>query len=101
MPGKYFKKKGNKRSGGGPFTMKGYTYPGTAPTKKTTMTPEVTVSGGKGGKSVSQRQYEESLDKKASQLYMGDRGTRAGGTDFATADEKTKAQYRAKAQKGS
>tara|TARA_R100001463_G_scaffold20531_1_gene49937 strand:+ start:1481 stop:1777 length:297 start_codon:yes stop_codon:yes gene_type:complete len=70
-----------------------------SPVKKGTLLPEVEVSGGKGGKSLSQRKYEKNLDTKASELYMGDRGTRSGGTDFNTADEKTKAQYRAKAQR--
>ena len=56
MPGKYFKKKGNKRSGGGPrvpFTMKGYTYPGTAPTRLVNpddlVVQEATGPGGGGG----------------------------------------------------
>ena len=28
MPKEYFKKKGKKRSGGGPFRLKGYAFPG-------------------------------------------------------------------------
>ena len=33
MPKDYFAKKGNKKSGGGPFRMAGYSYPITSPTK--------------------------------------------------------------------
>jgi len=61
-------------------------------------TKEVVVKGGKAGKSRAQRDYEKSLNKKASEAYMKDRASRTGGTDFNTADPKTKAKYRAKAQ---
>ena len=70
-----------------------------SPAKATTK--EVVVKGGKAGKSRAQRDYAKSLDKKASEAYMKDRSSRTGGTDFATADEKTKAKYRAKASKKS
>ena len=59
---------------------------------------EVTVDGGKGGKSTDQRNYDKKLEQKASQLYLKDRSSRTGGTDFSTVDEKTKNTYRAKAQ---
>ena len=62
------------------------------------VTGEVTVDGGKGSKSTAQRNYDKKLDNKASQLYLKDRSSRTGGTDFSTVDEKTKNTYRAKAQ---
>ena len=54
-------------------------------------TKEVVVKGGKGGESRAQRDYKKTLDKKASDAYMRDRASRTGGTDFNTADPKTKA----------
>jgi len=68
-----------------------------SPTK--VVTGEVTVDGGKGGKSTDQRNYEKKLENKASKLYVKDRASRTGGTDFSTADEKTRNKYKALAQK--
>jgi len=76
---------------------KGSTFLFKSPAKA--VTKEVVVKGGKAGKSRAQRDYEKSLNKKASEAYMKDRSSRTGGTDFNTADPKTKAKYRAKAQK--
>ena len=59
----------------------------------------VEVSGGKGGKSLAQRQYEKNLNKRASELYMKDRAFRTGGTDFNKASREEQVKYLAKAQK--
>jgi len=94
---------GGSKPGGGltvtPYKMKGSPMQrnfGISPAKA--VTKEVVVKGGKGGESRAQRDYKKTLDKKASDAYMRDRASRTGGTDFNTADPKTKAKYRAKAQ---
>tara|TARA_R100000995_G_C3394763_1_gene82141 strand:- start:39 stop:485 length:447 start_codon:yes stop_codon:yes gene_type:complete len=83
-----------------PFTMK-------SPLKNTgTMLPEVKVSGGKGGKSKAQRQYDAELDRKAAIEYQGSgelrsqgRSPKANMKKYNTLTEKEKNIYRAKAQK--
>jgi len=67
--------------------------------KTNTVLPEVEVSGGKAGKSLATRNYEKRLEKKASEEYMKDRGTRSGGSDFTTTTEENKIKYRARAQR--
>ena len=88
----------------GPYKMKGYPYPGMSPMKdktKTKVKEEVEVSGGKKGKSLAQREYEENLETKASEQYdssraFSDKGS-VGGYDKLS--EKEKAKYRASAQR--
>jgi len=89
-----------RKSKSGPFTMK-------SPLKNIgTMLPEVTVSGGKAGKSKEQRKYDAELDRKAAIEYQGSgekrmrgRSPKADMTKYNTLTEKQKNKYRAKAQK--
>tara|TARA_R100000781_G_scaffold94812_1_gene59156 strand:+ start:879 stop:1205 length:327 start_codon:yes stop_codon:yes gene_type:complete len=90
-----------KKSG---FKMKGYTYPGTSPMRnetKTNVLNEVEVSGGKKGKSLAQRKYEENLEIKAEELYDSSRAfSETGGVgQYKNLPEKDKATYRASAQR--
>ena len=63
-----------------------------------TLTEEVTVKGGKGGKSRAERDYDKKIDKLAKEEMA-----RAGREDYKTAydklPKKNKAKYRALAQK--
>ena len=63
--------------------------------------PEVTVSGGKGGKSRAQRDYDKRLEEDASMEYDRSRAfsTRGGPGQYGKLTEKEKNIYRAKAQK--
>ncbi len=66
-----------------------------------TMLPEVTVSGGKAGKSRAQREYEKKLERDASMEYDKSRAfsDKGGPGQYGKLTEKEKNIYRAKAQK--
>jgi len=87
-----------KRSG---FKMAGYSYPGTSPVQnKNEEAKPVDVSKEEAKKKKALEIYNKNLETKASDLYASDRAFRTGG-NWSTADEKTKTEYRAKAQKSS
>ena len=82
-----------RKSKSGPFKMKGN------PIKN--LLSEVTVSGGKGGKSLAQREYEKKIERDASMEYDKERPSRGTGSvgGYSKLTEKQKNIYRAKAQK--
>jgi len=63
------------------------------------VTEEVTVDGGKAGKSQAQRDYNKRLEAKAEAAYTKDRASRTGGTNFSTATDEVRNKYMAQAQK--
>ena len=80
----------------GPFKMPGYTYPGTSPIKNESA--KLTEEQKKVREERLSAEANRINEKKAEELYKKDRAFRIGGT-WDTADEETKIDYRAKAQR--